>query len=131
MSIASDGTEGNSTSYSSNDSGADISADGRFVVFYSYASNLVDDDTNGVGDIFVRDRQAGTTIRVSLASDGSQGNGYSFEPAISEDGQFVVFQSFASNLVSDDTNSVGDIYVHDLFKGAIVGIGRFSPLRGI
>lgn len=114
VSVASDESQSNATSYSSNDHGPDISADGRFVVFYSYASNLVADDTNGVGDIFVRDRQAGTTIRVSVASDGSEGDGYSYEPAISADGNFVVFQSFAGNLVAGDTNSVGDIFVRDL-----------------
>ena len=117
VSVASDGSEGNATSYASNDHGPDISANGRFVVFYSYANNLVADDTNGVGDIFVRDRQEGTTVRVSVASDGSEGNGYSFEPAISGDGKFVVFQSFASNLVANDTNGFGDIYVHDLLAG--------------
>ena len=114
VSVASDESQSNATSYSSNDHGPDISADGRFVVFYSYASNLVADDTNGLGDIFVRDRQAGTTIRVSVASDGSEGDGYSYEPAISADGNFVVFQSFAGNLVAGDTNSVGDIFVRDL-----------------
>jgi len=114
VSVASDESQSNATSYSSNDHGPDISADGRLVVFYSYASNLVADDTNALGDIFVRDRQAGTTIRVSVASDGSEGDGYSFEPAISADGNFVVFQSFAGNLVAGDTNSVGDIFVRDL-----------------
>jgi Tol biopolymer transport system component len=114
VSVASDESQSNATSYSSNDHGPDISADGRFVVFYSYASNLVAGDTNGLGDIFVRDRQSGTTIRVSVASDGSEGDGYSYEPAISADGNFVVFQSFASNLVAGDTNSVGDIFVRDL-----------------
>jgi len=126
VSVASDGSEGNATSYSSNDHGPDISADGRYVAFYSYASNLVANDTNGVGDIFVRDRQAETTVRVSVASDGSQGNGYSFEPAISGDGQFVVFQSFASNLVADDTNGFGDIYVHDRLAGTTVRVSVAS-----
>ncbi len=126
VSVASDGTEGDATSYSGNDDGPDISADGRFVVFYSYASNLVADDTNGVGDIFVRDREAGTTVRVSVASDGSQGDGYSFEPAISGDGQFVVFQSFASNLVAGDTNGFGDIYVHDRLAGTTVRVSVAS-----
>jgi Tol biopolymer transport system component len=117
VSIASDGTQSDATSYASNDFGPDISADGRFVAFYSYATNLVAGDTNGVGDIFVHDRQQGTTERVSVASDGSQTDGYSFEPAISADGRHVVFQSFASNLAGDDTNGFGDIYVHDRVAG--------------
>lgn len=87
--------------------------DGRFVVFYSSADNLVAGDTNGVADIFVRDRQAGTTERVSVSSDGVQGDAVSFCPSISEDGRFVSFVSYAKNLVPGDTNGAPDIFVHD------------------
>ena len=110
VSVASDGTEGNHTSYASNDHGADLSADGRFVAFESGATNLV-------GDIFVHDRDTGATERVSVASDGTEANGYSFEPSISANGQFVVFQSWAANLVTGDTNASGDILVHDRLAG--------------
>jgi hypothetical protein len=71
-----------------------ISADGRFVAFSSAASNLVPGDTNHKADVFVHDRQTGTTQRVSVASDGTQGGGKSgWDAAISADGRFVVFGS--------------------------------------
>ena len=63
-----------------------ISADGRFVAFDSLASNLVPGDTNGTNDVFVRDRRAGTTTRVSVSNTGAQGNGYSHKAAVSADG---------------------------------------------
>ena len=89
-----------------------LSADGRFVAFASQAPNLVPGDDNGRFDIFVRDRQLGTTERVSVGADGSQGNGDSVSPAISADGRYVAFAS-AAGLVADDTNSTFDIYVRD------------------
>ena len=90
-----------------------ISADGRFVVFISAASNLVSGDTNGVADVFVRDRQAGTTSRVSVAAGGGQANGTSFDPSISADGRFVAYSSAASNLVPGDGNDTNDVFVLD------------------
>jgi hypothetical protein len=91
----------------------DVSANGRLVAFDSAATNLVPDDTNGVTDAFVRDRDARTTERLSLSSDGTQGNGPSWFPSISADGRFVAFQSLASNLVENDTNGVADIFLRD------------------
>ena len=92
-----------------------ISGDGRFVVFISYASNLVSGDSNGSPDVFVRDRQAGTTTRVSVSSGGGQANGSSLWPRISADGRFVAFVSVATNLAGTDANgTVEDIYVHDM-----------------
>jgi Tol biopolymer transport system component len=96
---------------------AAISADGRFVAFASFASNLAPDDTNGVEDVFVRDRQVGTTERVSLGRGDAQADGHSFEPAISADGLVVAFVSIANNLVTGDTNTVEDVFVHDRSKG--------------
>jgi Tol biopolymer transport system component len=90
-----------------------ISADGRFVAFQSGASNLVPGDTNQTIDIFVRDRQAGRTTRVSVGSGGAQGNSGSFVPALSADGRFVAFGSEASNLVPGDTNGVADVFVRN------------------
>jgi Tol biopolymer transport system component len=90
-----------------------ISADGRLVAFRSFAANLVPGDTNAVLDVFVRDRQAGTTERVSVAGDGAQGDGMSFWPAISADGRFVAFSSAAGNLVAGDTNREIDVFVRD------------------
>jgi Tol biopolymer transport system component len=112
ISVASDGTQGNNTSFYPS-----ISADGRYVAFVSDSSNLVSGDTNGLPDIFVKDLQTGTTKRISVASDGTQGNGNSFSASISADGRYVAFQSGASNLVSGDTNDAGDIFVKDLQTG--------------
>jgi len=114
VSVASDGTQANG------DSGDPVmSSDGRYVAFWSIASNLVAGDTNGYADIFVRDRQLGVTTRVSVASDGAQSDGISTRPAISGDGRYVTFVSTASNLVSGDTNGVADLFVHDCLAGTI------------
>jgi Tol biopolymer transport system component len=96
---------------------ASISTDGRYVAFESVASNLVSGDTNGVRDIFLRDRQTGQTSLVSVDSGGVQGNGTSVDPAISTDGRYVAFASDATNLVSGDTNGVRDIFVRDMQTG--------------
>ena len=112
VSVASDGTEGNTSSID-----PVISADGHIVAFASDASNLVAGDTNGRTDIFVHDRESGTTTRVSVASDGTQGNGSSLRPALSADGRVVAFDSFASNLVVGDTSARQDIFVHDRESG--------------
>lgn len=89
-----------------------MSANGRYIAFSSLASNLVSGDTNGVEDVFVYDRQLDKMTRVSIASDGSQGNGESSRPSISDDGDYVAFQSYASNLSPNDTNGKSDIFVH-------------------
>ncbi len=112
-----------------------ISADGRFVAFYSDAFNLVTGDEQafnpttcptctGVRDIFVRDRDPdtngvfdegnGVTIRVSVTSAGDAGNGTSTRSAISSNGQFVAYKSTATNLVTGDSNGADDVFVHDL-----------------
>ena len=91
-----------------------ISADGRFVAFQSKADNLVPGDTNSFKDIFVHDRRTGITMRVSLGDDGGEGNSDSVQPAISADGRFVAFSSFAANLVDGDTNGREDVFVRDL-----------------
>ena len=97
--------------------GGVISADGRFAAFYSYASNVVPSDLNNTQDIFVRDRQAGTTERVSLASDDAEANSLSYAPSISDDGRIVAFQSLASNLVPNDFNGSADAFVRDRVAG--------------
>ncbi|WP_165360784.1 PD40 domain-containing protein [Candidatus Chloroploca sp. Khr17] len=109
-----------------------ISADGRYVAFESWASNLVDDDTNvdengnSHTDIFVHDRQTGATARVSVASDGTQANESSYEAQISGDGRYVAFISFATNLVSNDTNDLHDVFVHDRQTGATTRVSVAS-----
>jgi Tol biopolymer transport system component len=94
-----------------------ISADGRFVAFMSNASTLVPGDTNDMFDVFVRDRQAATTERVSVDSLGSQSNGGSYSSSISADGRYVAFYSSATNLVPGDTNGWDDAFVHDRVSG--------------
>jgi len=81
-----------------------ISGDGRLVAFESDASNLVPNDTNGVSDIFVFDRQTGGTRRASLAPGGKEANGPSHRPSLSADGKWVAFDSEASNLIPNDRN---------------------------
>jgi uncharacterized repeat protein (TIGR01451 family) len=112
ISVSSSGEQGN------DDSGTpDISFDGRFVAFVSEAKNLVPEDRNGAGDIFVHDRTTGITERVSLTSDGQESNGLSGQPVISGDGRVVAFFSDATNLVPNDTNDILDVFVHDRSTG--------------
>ena len=108
-----DGNPGNG--HSENPS---VSGDGRFVAFNSEATNLVDGDTDGMTDVFVRDTQANTTALVSVALNGGQPDGRSSFPAISADGRYVAFISSATNLVNGDTNSAPDIFVRDLQTGS-------------
>lgn len=111
VSVASDGTQGNLPSYAFQDYG--LSADGRYAVFESDASNLVVGDGNGVHDIFVHDRQTHQTTRVSVDSSGLEGTAKSYCPSLSADGRYVAFTSDASNLVTGDSNNFADIFVHD------------------
>ncbi len=120
VSIASNGIHGNSSAMNS-----EISPDGRYVVFESMSSNLVPGDTNGVSDIFIHDRQSHTTERLSLSSQGIQGNHHSYFPSISADGRFVVFQSYANNLAPNDNNSnISDIFLRDRQTGTTELISR-------
>lgn len=94
--------------------GMSVSADGRFVVFTSAASELVEGDTNGVTDVFLRDRQTGTTQRISRNQTGNaSANGASSNPLISADGRYIVFTSTASDIVNGDGNNATDIFWYD------------------
>ncbi len=93
------------------------SADGRYVVFSSYAENLAPNDNNRSSDVFVFDRVTGETKRVSISTAGVEGNRDSTNPAISADGRFVAFESGADNLVTGDNNGTNDIFLHDLQTG--------------
>jgi Tol biopolymer transport system component len=112
-SVDSSGAQGDGSSYS-----ASISGDGRFIAFYSGASNLVPGDSNRIFDVFVHDRVSGVTTRVSVDSGGGESDGACYYPSISSDGRYVAFRSNATNLVPGDTNGVDDIFVHDLQTGA-------------
>ncbi|GIK55502.1 MAG: hypothetical protein BroJett015_11650 [Chloroflexota bacterium] len=106
-------TEGNSWS-----AHPGVSADGRFVVFESNASNLVADDQNNVTDIFVYDRVLGMMQRVSVAGDGSEATHANTQATISADGSLIAFSSQSGNLVPGDTNNRPDIFVHNRVTGS-------------
>jgi Tol biopolymer transport system component len=112
VSIAGDGTQANAES-----AAPMISPDGGYVAFQSFAGNLVEDDTNGTTDVFVHDLSSGETTRVSNGMAGTDPNGDSGIPAISGDGRYVAFQSYASNLVPGDTNMTVDVFRHDRTTG--------------
>ncbi|MBL7008489.1 MAG: PD40 domain-containing protein [Planctomycetes bacterium] len=97
-----------------------ISGDGRFVAFRSIASNLVANDWNNNEDVFLHDRQTGTTTLVSLSDANVLGAGLSTRPSISADGGSIAYQSTAANLVAGDTNLVEDVFVHEGVGGVPV-----------
>ena len=103
---------------------ADISADGRYVVIGSDATNLVADDTNGAWDIFLKDTQTGAITRVNTDATGAQANagGSYLGGRVTDDGAYVVFASNASNLVAGDTNGVTDIFKKNIATGAITRV---------
>src|SRR5688500_5651781 len=117
VSVSSDGTEGNDPSGFL--SGPAISADGRFVAFDSTATNLIAGG-NLPFNIFVHDRQTGTTEIVSVSSRGRQGEGLSSSPDLSADGRFVAFDSDAPNLVRGDRNDITDVFRHDRATGETI-----------
>jgi Tol biopolymer transport system component len=107
-----------STTANGHSGAPDLSADGRFLVFVSDANNLVTNDANGTVDVFIRDRQLKRTLLISINGDGSQSaNGTSCCPMVSTNGQWVVFQSNASDLVANDNNGQADIFVRDQSTG--------------
>lgn len=106
---------------------SEISGNGRFVVFRSLASNLGPTDTNGLADIYLRDRAAGTTRLVTRGVGDVPADGPSDEPTISGDGRFVVFTSTASNLVASDANGpIKDVFRFDRATGSVTLISHDS-----
>lgn len=91
---------------------ASVSADGRYVAYESSAQNLVEGDTNLATDVFIYDSFTGQVRRWSTGLNGSQANGGSYNPSIGPTGNFVVFESYAGNLVNGDTNNTSDIFFH-------------------
>lgn len=134
VSVASNGVEANG-----NSGKVDISNDGRYVTFFSHASNLVAGDTNDKADVFVYDLQSGNTTRVSVNTRGAQADGGGHSPAISGDGRYVVFLSASGNLDprADEYRSKSLVYVHDrqigqttlssvYSEGVIMTVGLFD-----
>jgi Tol biopolymer transport system component len=113
VSVNSNGNQGNQDSHA-----LSISSDGQFIAFDSAATNLAGGAcNNGFDHIFVHDRSAGTTRCVSVHSNGAEGNGDSFDPSISSNGQMIAFHSSATNLTARCTNGNSHVYVHDLTTG--------------
>lgn len=122
VSVATDDRAGNGPSFA-----PAISGNGRFVAFQSGSDTLGPGDTNSAQDIYVRDRKARTTTRVSVATGGGQAvGGNSSDPSISANGRFVAFESDAGNLVEGDGNNVGDIFVHDRKTGVTTRVSVSS-----
>ena len=120
ISMARDGSQSNGHSFT-----PDISSDGRYIVFRSEATNLVEGDTNGKADIFLFDTQQNTIIsRVSTATDGTQSNNESYNPGISGDGTSVVFDSLATNLVSETLNGASNVYVVNYPSGNVTCVNN-------
>src|SRR5262249_27999982 len=108
ISVDSAGTEANGPSYE-----PAISVDDRWGVFRSSASNLVPGDTNGLDAVFAKDPTTGAIVRISISTAGTEASQASFVPSVSSGGRYVVYESFASNLVAGDTNNTRDIFLTD------------------
>ncbi len=134
VSVHSNGNQANSDCF-----GPNISADGRFVAFYTFANTLVAGDTNQRTDVFVHDRSTSATTRVSVDSNGSQATaGESLRPAISADGRWVTFDSSSPGLVTGDTFNTRDCFLHDRSTGVTTRVNVSSlgepglgPLGGL
>ena len=128
ISVANDGSEGDENSTTPS-----ISADGRFVSFYSRSSNLAGDTSHGqifvhdrqtsettrisiARDIFVSDRQTGETTRISLSKDGINVNSTG-SPSISANGRYIIFGTDASYFVNDPNSFESEIFLHDRQTG--------------
>lgn len=113
VSVSSSGVQGDMYTL-----GPVISGDGRMVAFSSFASDLVEGDTNWAHDVFVHDTQTGATTRVSVDSSGGQVHGDSYCNSLSHDGRYVAFESPSKTLVPGDTGNHRDVFVHDQQSGA-------------
>jgi Tol biopolymer transport system component len=99
-----------------------LSPDGTKLLFQSSVDDLVDGDTNGKKDVFIKDLLTGEITRVSTASDRSEVDGHSYAANFSPDGTMIVFSSSATDLVDDDTNGLKDVFIKDLTTGAVTRI---------
>jgi Tol biopolymer transport system component len=112
ISQAADGGDANNDSFPTS-----VSADGRYVLFTSHASNIVPGDTNDSMDVFMWDGQTGTTTMISRAADGTGADGHSRHASASDDGRYIAYQSEATNIVAGDTNGAPDVFVLDRRTG--------------
>ena len=135
ISVDSTGASGNGASFD-----PALSADGRYVAFFSDASNLITNDANQASDVFVRDRDPGAdgvfdepdafTFRVSVSSSGAEADGPSYSAAISADGMVIVFATDATNLGANDKNNSTDVFLHDRNDGTTTRMSLDSQGRG-
>lgn len=111
---------------------AGVSADGRWVVFESAATNLVETGGNGIPQVFMRDVVVGSNVLVSTATNGAPANGECRSAAMTPDGRFVVFVSAANNLTAWDTNSIPDVFRRDTHTGIteLISAGALAPTSG-
>ena len=106
-----------------------LSPDGNWVGFSSLASNLVSGDTNGTRDVFLKNLSTSKTIRVSVRTDGRQANGASSVDDVSNGGKQVVFHSYATNLVKNDANNRGDVFLRDRLAATTIRVSRDGPVE--
>ena len=127
VSVNNSGVQGNFSSQS-----ATITRDGRYVAFWSAADNLWFTDTNGTGDIFLRDRLLNRTLAITILPSGTQANANSAQPFINGLGTKIAFRTTSNNLVAGDTNGVNDIMLADVGTNSVVRIGQpaFSQSNG-
>jgi Tol biopolymer transport system component len=125
VSVTTGGFQSGGDSYESS-----LSANGRYVAFYTSAPNLVANDTNGAQDVFVHDRATGETIRASLGPGESQGNQNSALPALSADGRVLAYQSYATDLVTGDTNNTVDVFVRAVTPVLWTASPHSGPVTG-
>src|SRR5262249_29873205 len=119
VSVNDDGVEAKGRSFAGG-----VSRDGRLVLFWSHATNLVGGDFNRVEDIFLHDTKLHTTTRLIAGGEGFEPNGSNRFPTMSEDGRFVAFDSFATNIAPGDFNGRGDIYLLDRRTGQVRRVGQ-------
>ena len=111
VSVGTNGVQGNAES-----NHPALDGDGRYVAFSSVAGDLVPGDSNAREDVFVRDNVTHVVERVSVSTDGTEANGGSSNPAISDDGRYVAFDSLATNLVAGG-GPQSNVFVHDRQTG--------------
>lgn len=122
---SSSGTLGNSGSFNPS-----CNKSGRYVAFESDASNLVSNDTNNKRDIFLRDLDNNTTIRISVSSTGAQANGDCNNPDFGRDSNWIYFDSDATNLVAVDSNGVRDVFAHNFVTGETIRVSQTPAGNG-
>lgn len=114
------GTSGAALTAGTVRSGMSLSGDGALIAFAASDTTLIAGDTNGVDDVFVKQRLGGALTLASASAAGTAGNGHSGAPALSDDGSRIAFASEASNLIASDSNGVADVFVKTLADASLL-----------